>query len=131
VFQLEGLLVLGVVLAGIVAVAPGYALAAIPLLVLAVCPISMGLMMLLMSRGGRGAREASCHQPAPAAEDELRASLERRLEAARFEALELERQLRQRELLAPPASAATAPPPDPRRALEEPPSRERAPAGSS
>ena len=47
---LVGLAVVGV---GIYAVAPGMAAAALPILLLAICPLSMLFMMIAMQKGGR------------------------------------------------------------------------------
>lgn len=83
------LLVLGAVAAGILAFAPGYAFAALPLLLLAACPLSMGLMMFVMMRMGGHGNGSAAEECQPGSVEALR----QRLAAVREEERRLERQL--------------------------------------
>ena len=85
------------VLAGLAEVAvavflftPGYALAALPLLVLAACPVSMVGMMWAM-RAGMDGRHKEASDPAPATESPE--AIRARIAALRAEEARLERQL--------------------------------------
>lgn len=86
-FNWKALVGLGVLAVGIIAIAPGAGLAALPLLLLAACPISMALMMFGM-RGGHGREHGITH------EEGSRASLHERIEALSREQQRLERELR-------------------------------------
>lgn len=85
---------LGIIAVGVLLFAPGAALAVLPLLLLAVCPLSMVMMMFAMRGHVAGASE-SCHH----AENEASVETKR----ARLTALRKEEQRLQLEL-----SAATA-----------------------
>ncbi len=74
---------LGAVGVGIYLVAPGVAAAAVPLLVLAACPLSMLLMMRAMGTTGRCT--TSHDAPGPAADADEVARLRAEVEALRAE----------------------------------------------
>ena len=81
---------LGAIAAALVIVAPGYALAALPLLILAICPLSMIGMMFAM-KGGLGAIRGHKDEASPESADAVRA----RLAVIRQEQSELELRLSQ------------------------------------
>lgn len=85
---------------GVVLFAPGLIGAALPLLIVAVCPLSMMLMMKTMGGHDQNASPAVAAQPTDRA-DQLRTELA----ASRREQLRLAREL---EELEAPASAAAA-----------------------
>lgn len=93
---LAGLAVVGV---AILVFAPGATLAVLPLLLLAACPLSMGVMMFAMRGHGTGA-SPSCH------EAESDASVEAK--RARLAVLREEEQRLELELSASPADRAEA-----------------------
>ena len=81
---------LGAVAVALFVVAPGYALAALPLLILAICPLSMIGMMFAM-KGGMGAMRGHKDDAGPESPDAVRA----RIAAIRQEQSELELRLSQ------------------------------------
>jgi len=83
---LAGLAAVGV---AVLVLAPGAALAVLPLLLLAACPLSMGAMMWAMRGHGSGASE-SCHQTG---NDTSVAAKQARLRALREEEQRLELEL--------------------------------------
>ena len=88
---------LGAVAVALFVVAPGYALAAAPLLILAICPLSMIGMMFAM-KGGMGAMRDHKDEARSKSADAVRA----RLAAIRQEESELELRLSQSAALAEP-----------------------------
>lgn len=79
---------LGAVAIAVLVFAPGAALAVLPLLVPAACPLSMAWMMLRMR--GHGSHADSCHSPGP---DESPEAKRARLAAIRQEEPRLELEL--------------------------------------
>ena len=108
-FNWKVLVGLGAVAVTLFAVAPGYALAALPLLLFAACPLSMVAMMFAM-KGGMGAMRGHKEETSPESSEVLRA----RLAALREEELELERRLSQ------PAAPLEVPAPSVRAAASSP-----------
>ena len=106
-FNWKVLVGLGAVAVTLFAVAPGYALAALPLLLFAACPLSMVAMMFAM-KGGMGAMRGHKEETSPESSEVLRA----RLAALREE--ELERRLSQ------PAAPLEVPAPSVRAAASSP-----------
>ncbi len=62
----KSIVVLGLATIGVVFVTPEKALAALPVLLFAICPLSMLLMMLTMRPGGPGVLNTPAASPAPA-----------------------------------------------------------------
>lgn len=79
---------LGAVAIAVLVFAPGAALAVLPLLLLAACPLSMAWMMFQMR--GHGSQADSCHSPGP---DESPEAKRARLAAIRQEEQRLEFEL--------------------------------------
>lgn len=59
------IVVLGLAMIGPAVLAPGVALAALPLLLFAICPLSMLLMLLMMRRGGPHESDTPASSPGP------------------------------------------------------------------
>lgn len=91
---------LGAVAVGVLLVAPGAAIAVLPLLLFAACPLSMVVMMVAMRGHSMGANE-SCHHT----EDEASPGAMR----ARLAALREEEQRLERELSAATVNSGEAP----------------------
>lgn len=91
---------LGAVAVGVALFAPGAALAVLPLLLLAACPLSMGAMMFAMRSHSSSAGE-SCHHSGNEASAEAK--------RARLAALREEEQRLELELSASTADSAEAP----------------------
>lgn len=83
---------LAAVAVGLFIFAPAYGIAILPLLLFALCPLSMGIMMWTMR--GQGGQSCASGEAADTALPQTRVALQERLAAVRDEERELDRQLR-------------------------------------
>lgn len=89
-FNWKVLVALGAVGVGLLVFAPGYAVPALPLLILAACPVSMILMMVFGMKGLSHSGEPDGERPAKTPE-----AMRQQLTSLRAEESRLEREIRE------------------------------------
>jgi hypothetical protein len=98
---------LGIVAAGVAILAPAYALAVLPLLILALCPVSMGVMLFAM-RGRKSETGTTASAAADVPAPQSRPALQERLAVLRAEQRDIEGQLAPRPTAMHAANAGEA-----------------------